>query len=77
MYITEHNRAFDYIIPLIEKYRPQINFKTNQIKDIIEGQYFEAVGRQAPTNDYCQLKCNRYRKVVRDKLTLYEKRWSR
>jgi len=76
MYITEHNRAFDYIIPLIEKYRLQINFKTHPIKEIIEGPYFSAVERQSPGNAYCQLKCNRYRKVVRDKLTLYEKRWS-
>ena len=73
MYITEHNRAFDYIIPLIEKYRPQINFKTNAIKDIVEGPYFSAVERQSPGNAYCQLKCNRYRKVVREKLTLYQK----
>ena len=73
MYITEHNRAFDFIVPLIEQYRSQINFKTKTIEDIIEGPYFEAVARQSPTNDYCQLKCNRYRKKVREKLTLYEK----
>jgi MoaA/NifB/PqqE/SkfB family radical SAM enzyme len=73
MYITEHNRAFDYIIPLIEKYRAQINFKTNAIKDIVEGPYFSAVERQSPDNAFCQLKCNRYRKVVRDKLNLYRK----
>jgi len=76
MYITEHNRAFDYIIPLIEKYRLQINFKKLPIKEIIEGLYFSAVEHQSPGNAYCQLKCNRYRKAVRDKLTLYEKRWS-
>jgi len=75
MYITEHNRDFDYIVPLIEQYRLQINFKTNDMKDIIEGPYFAAVERQSPSNDYCQLKCNRYRKVVREKLTLYEKRF--
>jgi MoaA/NifB/PqqE/SkfB family radical SAM enzyme len=73
MYITEHNRAFDYMVPLIEKYLSQINFKTSDIKRIIEGPYFKAVERQAPANDYCQLKCNRGSKVVRDKLTLYRK----
>jgi MoaA/NifB/PqqE/SkfB family radical SAM enzyme len=75
IYISEHNLAFDYIVPLIEQYRSQINFKTKEIKDIVEGPYFKAVERQSPANAYCQLKCNRYRKVVREKLTLYEKRW--
>jgi len=75
MYITEHNRDFDFIVPLIEKYRTQINFKSNEIKGIIEGPYFGAVERQSPNNDYCQLKCNRYRKVVREKLVLYEKQF--
>ncbi len=73
MYITEHNRAFDYIVPLIEQYLPQINFKKNDIKDIIEGPYFEAVERQSPFNGYCQLKCNRFKKEVREKLVLYQK----
>jgi MoaA/NifB/PqqE/SkfB family radical SAM enzyme len=76
MYITEHNRDFDFIVPLIEKYHKQINFKSNKIEDIIEGPYFKAIEGLSPTNNYCQLKCNRYRKVVRDKLTLYQKRWS-
>ena len=75
MYVTEHNRLFDYIVPLIERYRSRINFKTSDIGEIIEGPYFAAVERQAPGNSYCQLKCNRYRKEVREKLVLYEKRF--
>jgi len=72
MFITEHNRQFDFIVPLIKQYQSEINFKTKPIKEIIEGPYFKAVAAQSPTNSYCQLKCNRYKKAIRQELVLYD-----
>lgn len=72
MYVTEHNPLFQYIVPLIEKYHTEINFKTKPLQDIVEGPYFKEVLSQSKANDYCTIKCNRYKKEVRKKLVLYD-----
>jgi MoaA/NifB/PqqE/SkfB family radical SAM enzyme len=75
MYITEHNDWFRYIVPLIDKYRAEINFKTRPLQEILRHPYFEAVARKSKTNDYCILKCNRHKKHIREKLIIHEKRF--
>jgi len=72
MYVTEHNRSFAYIVPLIDRFHDQINFKTRDLGDIVAGPYFRSVERQSATNAYCMLKCNRFKKTIRGKLILYE-----
>lgn len=77
MYITEHNPLFLYIVPLIEKYHGEINFKTKSLQGIVEGPYFKEVLYQSQTNDYCTIKCNKYKKEVRKKLVLYDTYFSK
>jgi MoaA/NifB/PqqE/SkfB family radical SAM enzyme len=75
MYITEHNDWFGYIVPLIQAYRAEINFKTRPLQEILGHAYFEEVLKKSRTNDYCILKCNRHKKHIRQKLILHEKRF--
>jgi len=76
MYITEHNKLFRYIVPLIEKYHSEINFKTRPLQDIIRGPYFEEVLAKSKTNPYCKIKCSKYKNEVRQQLVLYDKRFA-
>lgn len=75
MYITEHNKLFQYIVPIIEKYHSEINFKARPLEDIIHGPYFEEVLAKSRTNPYCMIKCGKYKKEVRQQLVLYDKRF--
>jgi MoaA/NifB/PqqE/SkfB family radical SAM enzyme len=75
MYITEHNDWFGYIVPLIEKYHSEINFKTRPLHEILQHPYFQTVGEISKTNDYCILKCNKHHKRIRENLVLHEKRF--
>lgn len=76
MYITEHNELFRYIVPLIEKYHGEINFKTRPLEDIIRGPYFEEVLATSKTNPYCKIKCSKYKKEIRQQLILYDSRFA-
>jgi len=71
MYITEHNQQFQFILPLIERYKERINFKTRKIEDIIVGKYFQNVLSLSKTNSYCRTKCNPHKKKIRQKVVLY------
>ncbi|NNG00293.1 MAG: hypothetical protein HKM93_12985 [Desulfobacteraceae bacterium] len=73
MYITEHNRLFRFIVPLIDKYQDRINFKTRSLAEILSGPYFKAVLAASETNPYCRMKCNVYKQKVRDELVVYER----
>lgn len=73
MYITEHNQQFRYILPLIERYKERINFKTRQLEDIITGKYFQKVLTLSKTNSYCRTKCNNHKKEIRQQLILHHK----
>jgi MoaA/NifB/PqqE/SkfB family radical SAM enzyme len=72
MYITEHNQQFRFVVPLIEKYRAEINFITTPVEQIINGGYFTEVMKLSRTNSYCMTKCNKHRKLIRKELVLYE-----
>ena len=72
MYITEHNKKFQYIVPLIEKYHAEINFKTRPIQEIVSGPYFKEVFLKSKTNPFCIIKCNKYKKEIRKELVLYD-----
>lgn len=73
MYITEHNQQFRFILPLIERNTERINFKTRKLEDIITGEYFQKVLTLSKTNSYCRTKCNAHKKIIRQKLVLYQK----
>ncbi len=73
MHITEHNTRFDFIAPLVEKYRKQINFKTRPLADILQSSYFREVFEKSRTNAYCQVKCNRFRKQIRRQLVIRDR----
>ena len=75
MHITEHNKLFDFILPLIEKYHDEINYKTRSFKDIIQGPYFREVLEKSKTNTYCRMKCNQYRKTIKKQLILIDRRF--
>ncbi len=68
MYITEHNQLFSYIVPLIDKYLSEINFKTKPIQEIIKSPYFEEVFSESKENKYCTIKCNKYKNLIRTEL---------
>ncbi len=70
MYITEHNAAFDYIVPLIRMYHDEINFKTNPLSEIIHSEYFNMIFKRSRDNPYCIMKCNRYKKEVSKELLI-------
>ena len=70
MYITAHNHRFDFIVPLIERYRDDINFKTRPLAEILEGPYFKAVLQQAPLCEYCRMKCGGALQKVRREMVL-------
>ena len=72
MYVTEHNRMFQYIVPLIETYHEQINFKTTPLQEIVKGPYFEHVRLKSETNAYCSMKCNRHKNKIRKEIILYD-----
>jgi len=73
MHITAHNKKFDFIGPLVEKYHDRINFKTRPLADILRGSYFEEVFKKSAGNAYCQTKCNRFRKQIRRQLVLRDR----
>ena len=70
MYVTQHNRSFEYIVPLIEKYKDQINFKTRPLGEIVSGPYFSTVFAESKLNLYCATKCNRHKKKIRKEVVL-------
>lgn len=70
MYITEHNADFDFIVPLIEKYHKEINFKTRPLEEIISGPYFSDILKQSRTNAYCMMKCNSFKKDIKKELVV-------
>jgi MoaA/NifB/PqqE/SkfB family radical SAM enzyme len=72
MYITEHNRLFRYIVPLIETYKSQINFKTRPLAEILTSPYFSAVRSESKMNLYCATKCNKYKKKIRKEVVLHD-----
>lgn len=72
MYITEHNHLFRYIIPLVEKHKDQINFKTRPLAEILSGPYFSAVEYESKRNLYCATKCNSYKKKIRKEVVLHD-----
>lgn len=76
MYITEHSEQFRFILPLIEKYKERINFKTRPLQNILGGQYFQNVLSLSKTNSYCQTKCNLHKKKIRQKMVLYHKHFN-
>ncbi|MFC1858086.1 radical SAM/SPASM domain-containing protein [Thermodesulfobacteriota bacterium] len=76
MYVTEHNEMFRYIIPLVEKYRAEINFKTKPLAEITNSPYFSEVFSESKTNKYCGVKCNKHRRAITRNLVLYDKVFS-
>jgi MoaA/NifB/PqqE/SkfB family radical SAM enzyme len=72
MYITEYNQPFRFVVPLVEKYLAEINFKTTPIQEIIKGPYFNEVMKLSRTNSYCMAKCNKHRNLIRKELVLYK-----
>lgn len=75
MYICEHNNDFRFIVPLIEKYQAEINFKTSPLETILAGPYFKAVLEQSRNNDYCRMKCSPHKKEIRRQLILHQKQF--
>ena len=73
MFITEHNKNFKFILPLIEKNLADINFKTTPLEEIVSGAYFKAAMQQSKNNRYCITKCNPNRKLIRKKLIIYDR----
>ncbi len=71
MYITEHNRRFGFIVPLVEKHLAAINFKTRPLADILQGDYFRSVFEQAPPCEYCRIKCGGALPAVRRELIVH------
>ena len=72
MHITEHSQQFRFVLPLVETYQPDINFKTTPIEEIVQGPYFDAVMKEAPGNNYCMTKCNKHRNRIRKELVLHD-----
>lgn len=73
MYITEHNKLFDFLLPLAEKYIDKINFKTTPLQDILQGPYFNEILAKSKTNAYCRMKCNQFRKTVKKEMVLVDR----
>ena len=71
MYITEHNRRFRFIVPLVKMHLAAINFKTRPLVDILQGDYFRSVFELAPPCEYCRIKCGGALPAVRRKLIVY------
>lgn len=65
MYISEHNRQFKFVVPLIEKYHDRINIKTTPLMEIINGPYFNAVRKRYGTNPYCRTRCHSHKNRAR------------
>ena len=72
IYITEQDLSFRFVIPLIDQYIDQINFKTRPLHEIIEGPYFSKVLKLSKNNSYCMMKCNKYRKEAQQELVLHD-----
>ncbi len=68
MYITQHNAAFDFIVPLTQRYHEEINFKHRPLEDIISGPFFQAVLKHSKKNAYCMMKCNAFKKDIKQEL---------
>ncbi len=76
MYITEHNRRFGFIVPLVEKHQARINFKTRPLAEILRGSYFEAVFEKAPRCAYCRLKCGGALQAVRREMVIHHENFA-
>ena len=76
MYVSECNHGFRFILPLIDRHYPLINFKRRPIADILDGPYFKEIMDQARTNEYCVMKCNKHRDRLKDDLILRDRRFS-
>ncbi|MGD9096682.1 MAG: SPASM domain-containing protein [Desulfobacterales bacterium] len=72
MYITEHNHRFRFIVPLVEKYLEDINFKTRPLAEILQGPYFQSVLEQAGPCEYCRIKCGGALQAVRRELVVHQ-----
>ena len=70
MYITEHNAAFDFIVPLTRKYHHAINFKHTPLSEIISGEYFNEIFKLSRKNLYCIMKCNSFKKDIKKELVI-------
>ena len=70
MYITEHNAAFDFIVPLIQKHHHAINFKHTPLAEIIGGDYFNEIFKLSRKNLYCIMKCNSFKKDIKKDLVI-------
>ncbi len=73
MYITEHNKLFDFLPPLADQYYDVINFKTAPLEEILKGPYFTKIFKLSKTNAYCRMKCNKFRKTVKKELRIRDK----
>ncbi len=71
MFITEHNRRFGFIVPLVAKHLAEINFKTRPLGDILKGPYFRSVAEQAGACEYCRIKCGGALPAVRRELVVH------
>ncbi len=72
MFITEHNRRFRFIVPLVAQHLDAINFKTRPLAAILRGSYFEAVFKQSPHCAYCRMKCGGALRTVRREMVLHQ-----
>jgi MoaA/NifB/PqqE/SkfB family radical SAM enzyme len=72
-FVTEHEPSFRYIIPLIDEHLEKINFKTIPLEEILRSPYFNEVFEISKTNDYCVMKCNKYRKRAIKELILHDR----
>ena len=72
MYITEHADDFQFVVPLIEQHKSEINFKTKPLEEIIKGPFFRKVVAKAKQNTYCRMKCNEFKKEIKRQLVLHK-----
>ena len=76
MYITEHADDFQFVVPLIDQYKSEINFKTKPLEEIISGPFFKKIVAKAKQNTYCRMKCNRFKREIRKQLVLYKNKFN-
>jgi sulfatase maturation enzyme AslB (radical SAM superfamily) len=72
MFISEHNRDFSFIVPLIEANYELINFKRRPLEQIIQGPYFQAVARLSQASPYCRARCHPRKNQARHDLIIHE-----
>ena len=76
MYITEHNKLFNFVVPLIDKYSDRINFKTTPLEEILKGPFFNVILEKSKKNSYCGIKCNQFRKTIKKELVLVDRHFN-